>query len=116
MAASNIYDIDQALANIKSPTYSSGQAAALLTALDPDGVGKGLATTGTAIEGIGTDLQTAATANAKAQLLAASQAGMQIDPLTGQPIDPTGVNVDALSLYNFINESFKSLELEYLVD
>ena len=96
MAASNIYDIDQALANIKSPTYSSGQAAALLTALDPDGVGKGLATTGTAIEGIGTDLQTAATANAKAQLLAASQAGMQIDPLTGQPIDPTGVNVDAL--------------------
>ena len=94
--AKNIYDIDQALANIKSPVYSSGQAASLLTALDPDGIGRGLSQTGTAIQGIGTDLQKYATDQAAAQLAAQSRAGMQIDPLTGQPIDPTGQGVAEL--------------------
>ena len=94
--AKNIYDIDQALANIKNPGYSSGQAASLLAALDPDGIGKGLSTTGTAIQGIGTDLQKYATDQAAAQLAAQSRAGMQIDPLTGQPIDPTGQGVAEL--------------------
>ena len=91
--AKNIYDITQALANIRNPGYSSGQAASLLAALDPDGIGRGLSTTGTAIQGIGTDLQKYATDQAAAQLAAQSQAGMQIDPLTGQPIDPTGQGV-----------------------
>lgn len=88
--------IARALANIKSPVYSAGDAAQLLAGADTDFIGENLSGVGDSIHGIGTSLSKYATDQAAAQLAAQSRAGMQIDPKTGLPIDPRGEGVAEL--------------------
>jgi hypothetical protein len=91
----------EALAKIGKDQYNSGLTSGAAQALRnaqvaSQGIGKGLIGAGDEIGAFGTDLQTYATNQLAAQLAAKSRAGMELDPVTGQPIDPTGQGVAEL--------------------
>ena len=101
MAASNIYDTSRLLNSLTAPEYNSDALRAMqdnLTANEKssDRMVQALKDAGTNVLDIGTGLQKSATDQLKNELAKASRAGMQLDPVTGQPIDPTGSNLAAI--------------------
>ena len=95
MAASNIYDITAALSNIKAPAYDPRILASLDANLasrtaDIQGMVDNTKGFGSTILDAGTSIQKFKTDQFKNALAQQSRAGMQLDPVTGQPIDPTG--------------------------
>jgi len=93
---SDIISVLAQLGEDRTPDYSTAVQALKNAQTAAADIPEGLIGAGTNIGALGKDLSTYATDDIKAQLLAASQAGMEIDPLTGQPIDATGGGVDAL--------------------
>ena len=101
MAASNIYDITAALSNIKAPAYDPRILASLDANLasrtaDIQGMVDSAKGFGSNILDAGTSIQKFKTDQFKNALAQQSRAGMQLDPETGQPIDPTGSNLAAI--------------------
>lgn len=101
MAASNIYDTSRLLNSLTAPEYNSDALRTMndsLTAREALSreAAKSLENVGTNVLDIGTGLQKSATDQLKYELAKASRAGMQLDPVTGLPIDPTGSNLVAI--------------------
>jgi len=99
--ASSQYDDTALIQSLKAPEYDPAILKAIsdnLTGAESASAGmidalKGLGTTGL---GIGTDIQKFKTDQLKSALAEASRAGMQLDPETGQPVDPTGTGLTTI--------------------
>jgi hypothetical protein len=91
----------EALRAFKAAEYSPDALRAMqdnLTANEKssDRMVQALRDAGTGVLDIGTGLEKSATDQIKNMLAQESRAGMQLDPVTGQPIDPTGSNLAAI--------------------
>ena len=91
----------EALRAFKAAEYSPDALRAMndnLTANEKssDRMVQALRDAGTSVLDIGTGLEKSATDQIKSMLAQESRAGMQLDPVTGQPIDPTGSNLAAI--------------------
>ena len=101
MAAKNIFDDTAILRSLEAPEYNSDALRAMqdnLTANEASSARmvQSLKDAGTGVFDVGTGLQKSATDQIKSMLAQASRAGMQLDPDTGLPIDPTGSNLAAI--------------------